>query len=152
MTGIGFLGAGTLVKEGLSVRGLTTAASIWVTAAIGILIGVGFYLPAGIATVLTLGVLSFFRLIESRIPAELYAHCSVRFKRDEVMPEAEMRRLLENHNFKVVNLNYWLDTDQNFFEYGMVIQTNRGGNTAQLPQTLSKIVSIKEFRISPTVD
>jgi len=52
MTGIGFLGAGVIVKEGLSVRGLTTAASIWVTAAIGILIGVGFYLAALIATII----------------------------------------------------------------------------------------------------
>jgi putative Mg2+ transporter-C (MgtC) family protein len=152
MTGIGFLGAGTIVKEGLSVRGLTTAASIWITAAIGILIGIGFYFPAGIATVLSLGVLSLFRWIENRIPAELYAHCNVRFKGDEVTPEPEMRRLLETHGFKVVNLNYWLDADGNFFEYGMVIQTNRGDNTAKLNETLSKNVSIKEFRISPTVD
>src|SRR5207344_49798 len=43
MTGIGFLGAGVIMKEGLSVRGLTTAASIWITAAIGILAGVGLY-------------------------------------------------------------------------------------------------------------
>src|SRR5690606_37309086 len=42
MTGIGFLGAGVIFKDNLSVRGLTTAASIWVTAAIGILIGIGF--------------------------------------------------------------------------------------------------------------
>src|SRR5437667_581423 len=41
MTGIGFLGAGVIFKEGLTVRGLTTAASIWITAAIGILIGIG---------------------------------------------------------------------------------------------------------------
>jgi putative Mg2+ transporter-C (MgtC) family protein len=44
MTGIGFLGAGVIFKEGLSVRGLTTAASIWITAAIGVLIGVGLVL------------------------------------------------------------------------------------------------------------
>ena len=42
MTGIGFLGAGVIFKEGLTVRGLTTAASIWITAAIGILVGIGF--------------------------------------------------------------------------------------------------------------
>ncbi|HTO50217.1 MAG TPA: MgtC/SapB family protein, partial [Burkholderiales bacterium] len=46
MTGIGFLGAGVIVREGLTVRGLTTAASIWITAAIGILAGIGFYFPA----------------------------------------------------------------------------------------------------------
>jgi putative Mg2+ transporter-C (MgtC) family protein len=54
MTGIGFLGAGVIFKEGLTVRGLTTAASIWVTAAIGILVGVGFYLPAAIGTLATI--------------------------------------------------------------------------------------------------
>ena len=46
MTGIGFLGAGVIFKEGLTVRGLTTAASIWVTAAIGILVGIGFWFAA----------------------------------------------------------------------------------------------------------
>src|SRR6201989_2363224 len=72
MTGIGFLGAGVSVKEGASVRGLTTAASIWITAAIGILAGVGFYFPVVIATVLTLGTLSLFRLIEARMPPIMY--------------------------------------------------------------------------------
>ncbi len=57
MTGIGFLGAGAIIKEGLSVRGLTTAASIWITAAIGILTGVGFYFAALVGTALTLGTL-----------------------------------------------------------------------------------------------
>ncbi|MGE3146335.1 MAG: MgtC/SapB family protein, partial [Pseudorhodoplanes sp.] len=46
MTGIGFLGAGVIFKEGLTVRGLTTAASIWVTSALGILVGIGFYFAA----------------------------------------------------------------------------------------------------------
>src|SRR5215208_8034395 len=70
MTGIGFLGAGVIFKEGLTVRGLTTAASIWVTAAIGILVGIGFYSAVGIGTVATLLVLSAFRRIEQALPSE----------------------------------------------------------------------------------
>jgi uncharacterized membrane protein YhiD involved in acid resistance len=81
MTGIGFLGAGVIFKEGLSVRGLTTAASIWITAAIGIMIGVGFWFPAVVATVLVLGTLSVFRWIENRMPAQFYAQHVVRFAR-----------------------------------------------------------------------
>src|SRR5688500_8928946 len=73
MTGIGFLGAGVIFKEGLSVRGLTTAASIWTTAGIGILVGVGFYLPAVIGSIATLIVLGVFRPIEARLPSEFYA-------------------------------------------------------------------------------
>src|SRR6478735_11377903 len=53
MTGIGFLGAGVIVKEGLNVRGLTTAASIWITAGIGVLAGVGLYLPLVVSVFLT---------------------------------------------------------------------------------------------------
>jgi putative Mg2+ transporter-C (MgtC) family protein len=48
MTGIGFLGAGVIYKEGATVRGLTTAASMWLTAAIGILFGIGFYRSSGL--------------------------------------------------------------------------------------------------------
>src|SRR5512133_1942975 len=51
MTGIGFLGAGVIFKEGLTVRGLTTAASIWTTSAIGVLMGSGLYYPALAATI-----------------------------------------------------------------------------------------------------
>ncbi len=58
LTGIGFLGAGVIVKEGLSVRGLTTAASIWTTAVVGILIGIGHYGEALAAVALILGRLA----------------------------------------------------------------------------------------------
>ena len=56
MTGIGFLGAGVIFQEGRSVRGLTTAASIWITAALGILYGVGFYYPAVFGTLARIGI------------------------------------------------------------------------------------------------
>ena len=99
MTGIGFLGAGTIMKEGLSVRGLTTAASIWVTAAIGVLIGIGFYFPAVVATLLTLGTLSMFRWIENRMPTQFYANFVVRFARGSRIDEEEMRRMLTRYGF-----------------------------------------------------
>jgi putative Mg2+ transporter-C (MgtC) family protein len=54
VTGIGFLGAGAIIREGLSVRGLTTAATLWVVAAIGMAAGAGYYWPAVAATALTI--------------------------------------------------------------------------------------------------
>jgi putative Mg2+ transporter-C (MgtC) family protein len=152
MTGIGFLGAGTIMKDGLSVRGLTTAASIWITAAIGILIGVGFYFPAVIATVLTLGTLSVFRWVESRMPTQFYAQFVVRFARDQAMPELEVRRLLNDYGFTVANLNYRLDVEADFFEYQMVIRTTGADNTRNLTQALNKVEAVKEYRLSPTGD
>ena len=152
MTGIGFLGAGTIIKDGLSVRGLTTAASIWITAAIGILIGIGFYFPAAIATILTFGTLSVFRWIESQIPAQFYAQFVVRFARNDAMPESEMRKLLESFNFTIANLNYQLDVAADFFEYQMVIRTNQADNASRLTQALDSIASVKAYRVSPTGD
>ena len=71
MTGIGFLGAGVIFREGLTIRGLTTAASIWVTAAIGILLGIGFYLAAVLGVASALAILAAFRFIEVRLPPVL---------------------------------------------------------------------------------
>jgi putative Mg2+ transporter-C (MgtC) family protein len=54
VTGIGFLGAGAIIRQGLSIRGLTTAATLWVAAAIGMAAGAGYYPGAIIGTVITL--------------------------------------------------------------------------------------------------
>jgi putative Mg2+ transporter-C (MgtC) family protein len=105
MTGIGFLGAGVIFKEGLSVRGLTTAASIWMTATLGIVIGVGFYYVAAIGTVAALAVLAAFRLLELRLPTEFYAHHSVTFERSAVISEGDLRRLIGEHGFSIANLS-----------------------------------------------
>ena len=152
MTGIGFLGAGVIVKEGLSVRGLTTAASIWITAAIGILLGIGFYLPAGIATVLTLGTLSVFRWIEQRMPAEFYVNFLVRFPRQSVLPEHELRALIMEHGFDVTNLSYRIAGQGRDFEYQMVLRTLHAANAQKLSARLAAEPSVTEFRITPAGD
>lgn len=64
ITGIGFLGAGAIMREQNEIKGLTTAASLWVAAAIGLAVGCGFYSAAFFATVLTLVVLLILRYVE----------------------------------------------------------------------------------------
>jgi putative Mg2+ transporter-C (MgtC) family protein len=152
MTGIGFLGAGVIFKEGLSVRGLTTAASIWITAAIGILLGVGFYAPAILATVFTIGTLSFFRWIEAKLPSHYYAHYMVRFNRTNVMAEAELRKFLADNGFTVANMSYRVSDDGLSFEYRMIIRTINRDNLSALAVALRQSEAIRAFRISPTGD
>ena len=152
MTGIGFLGAGVIMKDGLSVRGLTTAASIWITAAIGILAGVGFYFPAAVATVLTVGTLSMFRWIEAKLPSRYYAHHMVRFPSDAPMPEPQYRQLIRDHGFSIANLSYRMHKENGYFEYRMMIWTHDQNDTQRLTQALSKLGAVTEFRISPTGD
>jgi putative Mg2+ transporter-C (MgtC) family protein len=152
MTGIGFLGAGAIMKDGLSVRGLTTAASIWITAAIGILFGIGFYFPAITATILTLCTLSAFRWVEAKMPALFYAHLIIRFGRDAAMEETELRKLVADHGFSVANLSYRVGGKENFFEYAMTIRSHKRDCARHLAETLGHLSYVLEFRISPTAD
>lgn len=153
MTGIGFLGAGVIMKEGINVRGLTTSASIWVTAAIGILVGTGLYFPAGLATSLVLGVLSAFRWLENIvIPSQQYAHFMVKYSRESVMPEHDLRKLVDELSFSVANLNYRLVDDGKHFEYRMMLRTHHPENIRHLSEVLVNTPTVLEFRISPTGD
>jgi putative Mg2+ transporter-C (MgtC) family protein len=152
MTGIGFVGAGAIIKEGFTVRGLTTAASIWVTAAIGILTGVGFYFAAVIGTLLALGTLSLFRWIEARLPTETYANFMVRFSREAAMPEPDLIKAVTRHGFSVHNLTYRLASEGTQFEYRMVLRSMGRESARALSDDLRSNRAVLEYRIAPTSD
>jgi putative Mg2+ transporter-C (MgtC) family protein len=83
VTGIGFLGAGAIIREGLAVRGLTTAATLWVVAAIGMAAGAGYYTAAVAATVLTVVALW---------PLRIATHAAVeRFRPEEQRVVIELK-------------------------------------------------------------
>lgn len=152
MTGIGFLGAGVIFKEGLTVRGLTTAASIWVTAALGILYGVGFYFPATLGTVLTLGILAGFRFLESTMPSQSFSLLTVRFERERILTEPDLRELLTTHGFSIPNLSYRLVNGGREFEYETMIRTTREGDISTLSSDLLVRADVLEFDIRPHGD
>ena len=149
MTGIGFLGAGVVMKEGLSIRGLTTAASIWMTASIGILAGVGFYFPAIIATLLTLMTLSLFRWIEAAMPTLSYAHLLARFPRKDFISEETLSAVIQDHNITTSGLSYQLVEDGKFFEYRMTLRSKRSEDFQRLASSLTKMEQMAEFAITP---
>lgn len=147
MTGIGFLGAGVIFKEGLTVRGLTTAASIWMTAAIGTLLGIGFYLPGALATAITLFTLAVFRQLEVKMPSRFFVRGVVRVERARMLSEEELRRILRQHHFSISTMSYQLLNEGRSFEYQLLIRTiNRGHLEALCASLLSKD-EIIEFQL-----
>jgi putative Mg2+ transporter-C (MgtC) family protein len=82
VTGIGFLGAGAIIRSGMSVRGLTTAASLWVVAAIGMAVGAGAYVLSAAATAVALLTLLVLRPVRARLVRGLKA------EREEFVLEA----------------------------------------------------------------
>jgi putative Mg2+ transporter-C (MgtC) family protein len=152
MTGIGFLGAGVIMREGLSVRGLTTAACIWITAGIGILVGIGFYLPAVLTTVLALGALSGFRWIESHVRTQAYAQLVVAFAADRAPPQAEVVALAAQHGFAAFGVSHRYRRDDATMEYGMTVHSPDAKAFPRLSDALRARDGVVEFRISPTGD
>lgn len=140
------------MKEGLSVRGLTTAASIWITSAIGILAGIGFYFPLIVSVVLTLAMLSGFRWIESRMPSQAYFHLEVRFKPNSDVTETSLRSLIESHGFSIANFSYRLDGEERVRRHSMVLRTTDRKNVSRLADTLQANNTVYKFCITPTGD
>ena len=152
MTGIGFLGAGVIMRAGLNIRGLTTAASIWITAAIGIVLGVGLYV-AGLATAAaTIGVLSAFRWVEQRTPTMHYARLTVRFPRSEHLDQPEVEALVAHHHVDAARPSYHLEDQGRTYRYEMVVRTRDPAHYAHLSEALRAQQRVLEFSIEPTGD
>ncbi len=152
MTGIGFLGAGVIMKEGASIRGLTTAASIWITAAIGILAGVGFYSALAIVTILTLATLTLYRFVEQQLPMLIYINVFIRFHREQAMAEPHLRSLMRENGFKISKLSCAVTHEGKFFEYDLVINTRKEEDMHRLAGNLEKNSEVIAFRLFPMGD
>lgn len=111
LTGIGFLGAGVIFKDGFTIRGLTSAASLWITSALGTLYGIGFYGLAVGGTLATLAVLAAVSITEDHAPQRLYVDITVRYRRDAGMTEARFREELARHGLKPGAVSQTLDGD-----------------------------------------
>jgi putative Mg2+ transporter-C (MgtC) family protein len=150
VTGIGFLGAGVIVREGFTVRGLTTAASIWVASVIGIVMGYGAFLSGAQASVVTLIALAILRRVEDRLPAQSYVHVDVAFDRSAVMDEGRFRALLDAHGFTMREFAYRLDDEPPRFEYRTIVWSKRPEAIRTLNTTLLEKADVVRFSITPT--
>ena len=150
MTGIGFLGAGAMMQDKQTIRGLTTAASIWITAAIGLVIGAGFYGAALIAALLTLVTLSIFNRLINLLPLRHYALLIVRFSREHYWSEEQIKKLLVNHKMDVSNFSFKL-TGQ-VLSYQMTLRTSNLDEYSAVVNKFMASSEVEEFSLKPMGD
>src|SRR5689334_4807052 len=105
VTGIGFLGAGAIIKYGTSVRGLTTAASLWVTAAVGMAVGAGWWLVAIVTTGIVVLSLWPLRLIIRRIRTMGAHQVRVRLQTTSLDALGDLRRAVGGRRIEVTEIN-----------------------------------------------
>jgi putative Mg2+ transporter-C (MgtC) family protein len=148
VTGIGFLGAGAIIRQGLSIRGLTTAATLWVVAAIGMSTGAGYYAAAVITTVLVLVSLWPLRLVafrisgrfrpeEGRLAVELPAGASA----------ASILEAVEDAGAVVRSLEFEEEGDARRVD--MRVRIERGRSAAELIDAMTRAEDVKGARWNP---
>ena len=103
VTGVGFLCAGVIMKDGLSISGLTTAASIWAASAIGVLLGVGFYAGALLLALLCMLSMSMLHRLESMRPGRSTLEASLTFRPASPPSFEDLAKVGEARGYRVLH-------------------------------------------------
>jgi len=151
VTGIGFLGAGIIMKDGLKISGLTTAASIWASAAIGILVGLEFYLSAFIMTILA----EVFVLMGSRfdilLPSRRPIFVSLQFQKGFHPREELVRKISKENGYELAKGSVAIFSRDGQVEWRFVaVSINRRRDIAisDLADALPQIEGVESFHLS----
>lgn len=145
MTGVGFLGAGVIVKTGVNVQGLTTAACIWIVSAIGLAIGGGLYLAGVISFVITYFSLWFLRAVEDRMPGLSYKFMSVVMKNEGDINS--LTSVLQRLGSTVSEIDYERNLEKMESEYRITFAYKDGGSIGTILNEVSALQFVKKVTI-----
>jgi putative Mg2+ transporter-C (MgtC) family protein len=136
MAGVGFLGAGVIFKHGVSIQGLTTAASIWAVAAFGAVYGLGLWTTGLMATLGVLATLTLLRYVEARLAVNTYATAAFRFRAEAAPTDAELQQQLSSHGIEFDEVSYALLETGEVLEYSGVVRTQHGERLGSVARSL----------------
>jgi putative Mg2+ transporter-C (MgtC) family protein len=145
MTGVGFLGAGVILKTRASVQGLTTAACVWIVSAIGLAIGAGQYVAAIAGFAITFVSLWFLRLLETRMPRTVYKF--VTLITDSTGDEKTIREIFEGKGFVVTKMDYEIQFPEKERTFVFTVAGKHSSPIRQVIETLSGLSFVRRLEI-----
>lgn len=151
VTGIGFLCAGVIMHEEFSTRGLTTAASVWASAAIGVLIGVGFYAAAIMLALLAVFCMTWINRFESWLPSRQGFAVVLQFRKEFVPLEVVVRKIALERGYEIAggSISIKFQDGKPEWHFVAVALGKRGGATiSALAAELSAFEGIESFHLS----
>ena len=148
MTGVGFLGAGVIFKEGVSVQGLTTAAAIWATSAIGLLMGLGMHAAGALVTAAVLVTLILFRYLEAVMPGRVYALVCLRYQAGLAPSEATLTQEMDQLAVKLSGISYGLHDNGETFEFKGMLETDTRDGLSKLAARLRETKGLTGFDLA----
>lgn len=147
VSGIGFLGAGAIMKFGVSVKGLTTAASIWVIAALGLTIGAGMYTGVIWGTAILLVALVFLDIIEKKLfPSKFIKRLNIYTKGSSVSQD-DFMPILKKHKISLRTIDLENSFEEDKLNYYLTIQISETVNLQELTTDLNSISEIKRVKL-----
>ena len=149
LTGIGFLCAGVIFRTGFSIHGLTTAASLWIISAIGLVFGAGLYALGTTVTVLTLAILLALRLVSLKLPAKQVIDVTVSWRRGGVSPEAEVETALSAGADRINADRIELGRDPALITRSWWLKTRTSGELKALAARLERLEGVVAFTVDP---
>ncbi len=150
-TGIGFLGAGVIMRDGLNISGLTTAASIWMVSAIGILVGVGFQGTAIAVSILASIFMMWGAKFESFLPLRHALLITLLFHKNVGLTEADINRLIRAHGYEIANGSFSINQNNSQFEWRFVAVsrgTRKSASLVKLSEALRQAEGVQDFKIA----
>lgn len=150
LTGIGFLCAGVITKEANYISGLTTAASIWSVAAIGVTVGVGFYGSAVLFTALSVGLMVFVSKLEQRLPSRSSIAVTLRFRKGFRPVQAVLDRVAGERGYVVASSSLQIkmrDGQQEWHFIASARERRHCASLTQLADELAKFEGVDEFSV-----
>jgi putative Mg2+ transporter-C (MgtC) family protein len=124
VVGIGFLGAGVIIKSGPMVRGLTTAACLWMVAGVGMAVGTGLYAPAVMVALIAMFNLVFLKQIERLIKKDHFCTVVIHSS-NSGESRKKIRDIIQENKMRIVNRRIETDTVVGKSRYEYIISTNR---------------------------
>jgi putative Mg2+ transporter-C (MgtC) family protein len=153
VTGIGFLGAGIIMKDGFNTRGLTTAASVWSACVIGVLVGVGFYGSAILLSFLSLVCMMWVHRIETWLPTRPGIAVTVRFCRGATPEPRSFEHAVSERGYEIVGGSLSIGMKEGLVEWHFAATSASRGKHApltELAQALSEDARIDSFQLAHT--
>ncbi len=147
VSGVGFLGAGAILRFGVTVKGLTTASSLWTTAIIGIACGSGYFELAGITTLTVLLILTIINKIEKIFLTTYRAHTLKVTLEDRPGIINDVKSILSEEKVKVVSLNASMP-DKQTLKLSMIIRKPHDLGMDRIINLINKIKEAKSMEIN----
>lgn len=145
VVGIGFLGAGVIIKEGISVRGLTTAASLWLVAGLGMAFGMGLFLPGAMATMLALLSLVSLKRLETIINRDRYLSITVT-ARDRPGLQDELEQLFSSFRVRITDIRSGLDLQLGEISLEYILTQHERRIGRELMTAIAKLDGVHKVR------